>query len=149
MTVDTAIRERLISLTSVTSLVQDAGATWPRIYTVILPQGVKLPAIRIQRIGQIEEMHLRGPINVFRARVQVDSVGATKAQADEVDAAVQGDGLGSNATGLKGFKGTIGTSPPFVIHAILPADIRDGYDAEELRQYKVQRDFFVVFEGTQ
>ena len=142
MTVDTAIRERLLSLTPVTTLVST------RIYCVILPQGFNSPAIRVQRIGQLEEMHLRGPINVFRARVQVDSVGRTKAEVDAVDMAVQGDGLGSNATGLKGFKGNIG-SPAFVIRAIVPADVRDMYDAEELRQYKVMRDFFVTFEGTQ
>lgn len=142
MTVDTAIRARLLTLSSVTALVAQ------RIYTVILPQGFTPPAIRVQRVGQLEEMHLRGPINVYRARVQVDSVATTKAAADAVDAAVQGDGLGGHATGLKGFKGSIG-SPPFVIRAIIPADVRDMYDAEELRQYKVSRDFFVTFEGTQ
>ena len=141
MTVDTAIRARLLTLTSVTDLVNQ------RIFTVILPQGVTLPAIRVSRIGQDEPMHLRGPINAFRARVQVDSVGRTKAEVDAVDAGVQGDGLGSDATGLKGFKGTIG-SPPMTIHAILPADVRDLYDPEELRQYKVSREFFVTFEGT-
>lgn len=142
MTVDTAIRARLLTLTPVTALVA------ARIYTVIFPQGFNSPAIRVQRVGQVEEMHLRGPINVFRARVQVDSVGRTKAEVDAVDEAVQGDGLGNYASGLKGFKGEIG-SPPFVIRAILPADVRDTYDAEELRQYKVSRDFFVHFEGTQ
>jgi hypothetical protein len=147
VTVDTAIRLRLLGLTAVTDLVQAAGG-WARIYTVILPQGVLLPAIRIQRVGQIEPMHFRGPVNVYQARVQVDSVGASKESADAVDMAVQGDGLGNDATGLKGFKGSIG-SPPFIIRAILPADVRETYDAEELRQYKIQRDFFVHFEGTQ
>ena len=142
MTVDTAIRARLLSLASIVALVN------ARVFTVILPQGVTLPAIRVQRVGQIEPMHFRGPINVYQARVQVDSVGTSKAQADAVDAAVQGDGLGGDATGLKGFKGSIG-SPAFVIRAILPADVRDLYDAEELRQFKVSRDFFVHFEGTQ
>lgn len=141
MTVDTAIRARLLSLATVTALVNQ------RVFTVILPQGVTLPAIRVSRIGQDEPMHFRGPINMFRARVQVDSVGLTKAQVDAVDAAVQGDGLGSNATGLKGFKGEIG-SPPMTIHAIIPADVRDLYDPEELRQYRVSREFFVTFEGT-
>jgi hypothetical protein len=142
MTVDTAIRARLLSLAPIAALVN------ARVFTVILPQGVTLPAIRVQRVGQLEPMHLRGPINVFKTRVQVDSVALSKAAADVVDAAVQGDGLGGDATGLKGFKGTIG-SPPFVIRCIEFADLRDGYDAEELRQYKISRDFFVTFEGTQ
>lgn len=142
MTVDTAIRARLLTLTPVTDLVNQ------RIFTVILPQGVTLPAIRVFRVGQDEPMHMRGPVNMFRARVQVDSVGVSKAQVDAVDAAVQGDGMGSNATGLKGFKGTIG-SPAMTIHAIIPADVRDLYDPEELRQFKVSREFFVTFDGSQ
>jgi hypothetical protein len=141
VTVDEALRDRLLSLTPVTALVST------RIYCLILPQAFNPPAIRIQRISQLEDMHLRGPVNVFRARVQVDSIGLTRSSAEAVDAAVQGDGLGSYATGLKGFKGPIG-SPAFVIRAILPADVREFYDAEELRQFKVMRDFFVTFEGT-
>jgi hypothetical protein len=142
VTVDQAVRERLLSLTPVTALV----AT--RVYCVILPQGSNLPAIRIQRIGQIEPMHLRGPVGVYRSRVQVDSVGVSKASCDAVDLAVQGDGLGGYASGLMGFKGTVG-SPPFFIHAVLPLDVRDLYDAEELRQFKVSRDFEVHFTGNQ
>jgi hypothetical protein len=142
VTVDTAIRARLLSLAPIVALVN------ARVFTLVLPQGVTLPAIRVQRISQVEPMHFRGPVNVYQARVQVDSVGVTKASVDALDAAVQGDGLGHYASGLKGFKGSIG-SPAFVIRAILPADVRDLYDAEELRQFKISRDFFVHFEGTQ
>ena len=142
MTVDQAIRARLLSLTPVTALVNQ------RIFSVILPQGVTLPAIRVQRISQIEPMHMRGPVGMYRARVQVDSVSTSKASCDAVDSAVHGDGLGTYASGLAGFKGDVG-SPAMYIHAILPLDVRDLYDAEELRQFRVSRDFEVHFEGTQ
>lgn len=140
MTVDQAVRARLLVVTPLTTLVST------RIYTVILPQNPTLPAVRVQRISQVEPMHLRGPVNLYRARVQVDAVATTKAGADAVDAAVQGDGLGDVATGLKGWMGTISG---FVVRAVLPIDVRDGYDADELKQFKVMRDFWVFFEGTQ
>lgn len=142
MTVDSALRVRLLSLASVTALVNQ------RVFTAIFPQGVTLPAIRVFRVGQIEPLHLRGPVNVFRARVQVDSIGRTKAEVDSVDMAVEGDGLGNYASGLKGFKGGIG-SPAFNIRVIENADVRDLYEPEELRQFRVSRDFFVTFDGTQ
>lgn len=141
MIVDTAVRARLLSLTPVTTLVNQ------RIFTEIFPQGVTLPAICVTRVSQVELMHLRGPIGIYTARVEVECRAASRADALDIDEAVQGDGLGSNATGLLGFKGDVG-SPAFVFRAILPFAVRQGYDPEELRQYRIQREFMCQFEGT-
>lgn len=143
MTVDAAIRLRLLSLASVTALVNS------RVFTVILPQGVTLPAICVLRVGQLEPIHLRGPINdAFRARVQVNMVAPSKASLDALDLSVHGDGLGSYASGLKGFRGTIG-SPAFNVHLIEPAEVGDLYTPGELREFGVRRDYFVTFTGVQ
>lgn len=142
MIVDTAVRARLLSLTPVTTLVNQ------RVFCEIFPQGVTLPAIRVTRVSQIEPMHLRGPVGVYMARVEIECRSASRETALAVDAVVQGDGLGSNATGVLGFKGSVG-SPAFVFRAILPFAVRQGYDPEELRQYRVQREFMCHFEGTQ
>lgn len=141
MTVVEAIADRLSTIAEVSAIVAE------RIYAVKLPQDGDLPAIRIQRIDEDEGMHLRGSSGLHRARVQVDSVteeaSGVDARADAIalDAAVHGDGAGS---GLCGWRGDIG-SPPFTITGILPAGVREGYDAAELRQYKVMRDYWVSF----
>lgn len=139
MTVDTAICLRLLSIGAVTALVSQ------RVYVQVFPQHVTFPAVKVQRVSQIEPMHLRGPVAMYRSRVQVDSVGMTLSAAYGVDAAVQGDGLGDVASGLKGWTGSIGGSPGFVIHAIEPAGVQQDYNADELKQYRVMRDFMVHF----
>ena len=85
------------------------------------------------------------PQDLVRARVQVDSVGATLADAEAVDAAVHGDGLGDGATGLSGWTGEVAGSPPFAIAQIAPLDARVLVDAEELNQVRVSRDYMVWF----
>jgi hypothetical protein len=142
MTIEVAVIDRLLSLPPVAALVGT------RIYALILPQNPTLPAIRVERISQVEPMHLRGPINLFSARVQVDSVAISKAAADSVDAAVQGDGLGDIASGLKGFRGEVG-SPGFLIRAVRVADVRESYgEIPERREFRISRDFFIDFVGT-
>jgi len=136
MTVAAAIRARLLDLAPVTALVS------ARVYVLRLPQSPALPAVRVQQIDAVDPFHFRGPNGLSRARVQVDSVGDTVAEAEAVDAAVYGDGLGSDATGLAGWFGALG-SPAFVIDAILPIDVRQLIDPEELNQVRVSRDFFV------
>ena len=142
MIVDTAIRARLLTLTPVTDLVNQ------RVFCEIWPQSPTLPAILVTRISQIELMHFRGPVGIYRALVQVESRALSRQVAAEVDAAVQGDGLGSDATGLLGFKGSVG-SPAFVFRAILPFGTRQDYDPEENRHFRVFREFMCHFEGTQ
>ena len=137
------VRTRLLAVTGVTTLVST------RVYSGKLPQSPTFPAVLLQVIGDIETMHLRGGTNLHRARVQVDSIshegsGGSRAQAVSLDAAVQGSYSAGAVTGLRGFKGTAGGVE---IDAVIPAGVREGYDAEELRQYRVQRDYFVWFKG--
>jgi len=141
VTIDTAMRARLLSLSPVTTLVGTsvwAGPKWP--------QKPELPAILVFIASQVERMHTRGP-DVFSATIQVNSRALSRAGALAVDAAVQGNGLGPNATGLKGWKGT---ASGIVVHAVLPAlGFSEGFDPDELQQYVVRRFFNVQFEGTQ
>lgn len=137
MTAAEVVRARLLTISAVTAIVVD------RVYTQVLPQTPTdtLPAIRVQRVDQIEDAHLRGTTKPVRARVQVDSVAKSAAAAFALDAALHGNGDG---TGLAGWTGEIG-SPAVRVAAILPIDVRDGYDAEDLKQYKVMRDYAVTF----
>lgn len=135
MTAAEAIRSRLLALSAVTDLVGS------KVYVHVLPQSFTAPAIRVQRIDQLEDPHLRGTAMPVRARVQVDSVAKTLAEAYALDAAVHGPGDG---TGLAGWTGEVG-SPAVSVAAVLPIDVRDGFDAEDLKQYRVMRDYAVTF----
>lgn len=125
---------RLEAVSAVTALVST------RIYQGILPQRPTLPAIRVQRISENEFMHLRGSNGVYRTRVQVDSIAGEPnhmAQAQAVDAAVHGNGAASSLVGW------LGTAGGVEILGILPEAVRETYDADELRQYRVMRDVMV------
>lgn len=134
MSVVGALITRLEGVSPVTALVST------RIYQGVLPQSVTLPAIRMQRIGQDEPLHLRGFSGLMQTRVQVDSVGGGGnpiSAAQAVDAVVFGTGAGSS---LVGWRGTVGS---IWIQAVLPAAVRELFDADELRQYRVIRDLLV------
>lgn len=135
---DSAVREYLLTLSGVTALVAQ------RIYTSILPQSPTLPAVMVVFVGENEEVHLRGAGGPFRTRVQVDAVAKSDSVAKAIDAAIHGDGSGY--AGLAGFRGSVG-SPAFEITAILPLDARKGYEPEELRQFRVSRDYMVFHKG--
>lgn len=140
MNIATAIRERLLDMAPLAALVGT------RVYVDVLPQKPTLPAVRVQRIDEGEDMHLRGPAGVHRARVQVDAVATSKASADAVDAAVRGDGLGTGASGLLGWIGAIGGSPAEIdVQTVLPLDVQEFYNAAELREYVISRDFRVIW----
>lgn len=139
MTAAEAVITRLKALAPVTALVST------RVYNTTLRQAGPLPAIRVQEISENEDMHLRGGSGIRKSRVQIDSVSSEDVTADPVsqataiDAALYGQADGA---ALVGWKGSIG-SPAFEVLAIRPASRRVGYDAEELRQFKVMRDVFV------
>lgn len=138
MTPDVAIRTRLLQITALTDLVVS------RIYAVTFPQGVTKPAVRVQQISREEDFHARGPIGIKAARMQVDVVAATKASADAVIEAVHGDGLGDTASGLSGWMGDLG-SPPFSVRGIFPLDESESYESDELKQWRVRRDYRLVW----
>jgi hypothetical protein len=108
----------------------------------VLPQEPVLPAIRVQRIGEVITLHLRGSSGMFKERIQVDSVSDSAepiGEAQAIDSEVFGDGSGSS---LVGFAGPLGD---FYIYCVEPAGARELFDGEELHQYKVMRDVFVTW----
>lgn len=137
MTVAEAVRERILDLGAVTAIVGQ------RVTNALSHQSSVPPFVRVQEIDELEGAHLRGADGVFRARVQVDSVALSKAAADDLDAAIKGDGAGS---GLAFWSGSLG-SPAFVVDVIRPDNKRDFYEPEELRQHRVSRDYIVQFRG--
>lgn len=138
MTVEQAIRTRLLSLSAVTDLVGS------RITVDIMHEEPTLPAICVTRVSEVRGQHLRGPDGINESRVQVDSVAASKAEVEAVDAAVDGDGLGEQASGLRGWAGSTG-SPGLEITAILPIGAQTIYTAQQIRQWKIARDYRVFW----
>lgn len=112
MTIEQAIRERLLDIPALTALVGT------RVYQLLLPQNGTLPAVRVQLIDDQIRQHLRGPDGNFISRVQIDSYAAPNSSASWYSTAktvarvIHGDGLGENASGLFGWKGWAGGSPP-------------------------------------
>jgi len=133
MTPAVAVKTRLAMINALTTLVST------RIYVDALPQNPTLPAVRISRISEFEIGHLRGVGVAKRARVQVDAIALSLEIATQVSDAAHGDGARS---GLSGWTGNLG-SPAVRVMAMLPADTRSDYEGEELRQWRVSRDYFV------
>jgi hypothetical protein len=137
-----ALQTRLLALSAVTALVGQ------RVWTFSLPQDPTLPAVCIQQVSEVEELHLRGTSKWKRARVQIDAVAGETSGGDpydtaiDVDAAVYGGFSAGAATGLAGFSGTVGGVE---IGVIRPVDRREDYSPDELRQVRISRDWFVDF----
>lgn len=135
-----ALRARLLEIPAVTALVDD------RIYALSFPQSLTAPALRVQEIDRVSEMHLRGVVEIVRARVQVDAVEANHhgdpyARAHDLAHAVRGS-LGSGAaSGLAGFRGELSG---IAISGILADDQRERYDAAA-EMVLVEQDFIVWF----
>ena len=140
MTPVVAVIARLRDAAPLTALVST------RVVNQHLGQNPTLPCVVAFEVDAFNGQHLRGPDGLGRARVQVESRAATKPVVDAVAAAVHGDGLGPNASGLFGWMGSVG-SPSFDIVNVEDAGRRAGYDADELRQYWVQRDYIVKYRG--
>lgn len=140
MTVEEAIRARVLAIPAV------VAAVGSRVYTLTFPQNPTWPAIRIQEVSEVEEYHLRGPIGIRRARVQLDIVATTFTAAAAIDRDVRGtfdaNGL---PTGLSGFFGVIAGSPPFKIAAVLADGGQSLYDPEELAVVRLANEFAVFW----
>lgn len=136
MTVEEAVIGRLQELSPLTALVGT------RVTQLTLPQGTILPAVRVQLIDELRSYHHRGRTLLLNARVQVDAYAQTYSAALAVADAVLGDGNGSNASGLDGWQGSIG-SPAFNIRAVMQEDRSVLYEADELRLVRVRQDFRV------
>lgn len=48
-----------------------------KVYPVLVPQGIALPAITINLISTVDQPHLNGPGLYYRSIVQVDVIGTT------------------------------------------------------------------------
>lgn len=143
MTAADVVLARLATLGSVTALVGT------RLYQLILPQSPTYPAVRVQQISVVDEHHQRGVSQPTTYRVQVD---AYRREASGVDAladcqalaaAIHGDGNGPSATGLHGWKGTIG-SPPLTVQLIRRVAYAEGRDPEEIRTVRIRQEYFVT-----
>lgn len=142
MTIEAAIAERLLDISALTALIGD------RVYQMKLRQGAIYPAVRIQQISAQDEVHLRGPVGLERARIQVDAfmneVGSWYATCAAVADAIHGDGLGPSASGLHGWSGDIGGSPASIrVVLIERIDRRPDYEAGELRIVRIRQDYRV------
>lgn len=134
MTVEQAIRERLVATPGVAAL---AGT---RVRQLLLRQKETMPAVRVQLISEPRQYQLRGEDGAVRSRVQVDAYDAEDggayagavALADAVRAA------------LSGQRFTDSGSPPSVqVTGCFVDGRRVMYEAEEQRLVRVSQDFIV------
>lgn len=118
-----------------------------RVYPLKLPQKPTLPAVRVQRIGGVREQHLRGPQGQTITRVQVDSfvadTGDAYAAVTDLAEEVKGDGLGDQASGLWGYKGSMGSPAIQIDNVEIVHDGTPEYEAEELRLVRIRQDYLV------
>jgi len=146
MNAEGIVRTRLLAIPAVTALVGD------RIYALILPQNCPMPAIRVQQIDRDDPMHLRGPVGLVTARVQVDHYadratgGDGLAVAQELAAAAKGryPAPAAEAPGLAGWRGAIG-SPPVRVALIKMRSETEEYEAAELNELRIMQDYEILF----
>lgn len=122
MTIDVAIADWIADLNT------SAGA---RVYMLKLPQKLGTwPAVRVQGISSPRPQHLRGPNYPVKTRVQVDGFAPEASGTDpfatvsDLMEEIRGDGLGPDASGLFGWIGELGGSPP--AFRILNVDLDAG-----------------------
>lgn len=130
-----AVCDRILDQAAVTAIVS------AQVFAQNFPPKFTPPGVRVQRIGEVQGGHLRGTSNIRRARVQVDSVGSSRATAVALDEAVFGDGV---ATGLANFHGAMSG---LVITCAMPESVDEGYDPDELKQYRIRRDYMVTWKN--
>lgn len=141
---EAVIRERLGDIPALDALVSG------RIYALVLPQNEKRASVRFHVQGALREQHLRGPGAFTMTPVQVDSyvpLSTTDALDTclEIAAAVRGDGLGENASGLWGWIG-MGAGDPGSIDVVQVEALNDGettYESDEILRVRVRQLFRV------
>jgi len=141
MTAAESVRTFVLTLSPVTALVSG------RVFSPYLPQDMtasSFPALLIQQISDVQEPHLRGTSALRRCRIQVDAYAKTIAAARALDQAVMGTYTAGSATGLRGTTATIGAAQ---IVACQSSRYSEAYEAEELGQRRVSRDYDVFITG--
>jgi len=143
MRAEQAVRARLAALPALVAI------TGPRIYLLKLPQTVVYPAVRVQLIDRRERAHLRGPAGTPSVRVQIDAFDMEDSGSNpytnvaSMIAAIEGDGLGPGASGLKGFKGTIGGFE--VLGCFLLDERSPEYLPDEHRVVQMSQDYAIHY----
>lgn len=141
MTVEEAVRARLLSLVAVTAFVST------RIYLDKLPQSPTYPCVRVLLVSEQASYHLRGGVALKLARVQVDAFAREVSGVDPyaMAAAVAAAMHGNDAGGaLSGWAGEIG-SPALAIAGIFRLDRQRFYDPEEIRVVTMSQDYQVAY----
>jgi hypothetical protein len=133
-------RERIVDINT---------AAGERVYMLMLPQRPTLPAVRVQLVGGFRGQHLRGPLNRYVTRVQVDSYAAASSGADayadvqSLASAIRGDGLGPSASGLAGWIGEMGSPGIRVMNVEIDHDGTPDFEGGELRLVRIRQDYLV------
>lgn len=144
MTVEEAVYARVASLTAVAAIV---GA---RVYLDKTPQDPTYPLVLVYSAGDHRDQHLRGPRGLASARISVEAraheeSGVDAYQVTDLFDAIEGDGLGPNASGLFGWRGSVG-SPGFEIQNCAHRGSRDRfYDSDEQRVLRMTQDYWVTY----
>lgn len=142
MTPEEAIRDRLLAISAVTTLVGT------RIYQLTLPQSVTWPAIRVQLISLPIEGTVDGKCSLGIARVQVDAFVDVEAETNPYTAAIaladaiHGNGLSASPTGLHNWGGAVG-SPPVTVKRAARLDRDVTYEVDAQRLIRVRQDYQV------
>lgn len=145
MTIEELVRARLLAIVAVTAI---AGT---RIWIEKLPEHPTYPCVRVGLVSDGTGQHLRGPDGLFAARVQVDA--CAREGSDDVysiaaalEAAIYGDGLGTQASGLFGWIGFIG-SPAVAFKHVDAGPRLVRFDPEEKRVLTMTRDYFIRYQA--
>jgi hypothetical protein len=145
MTIGDGIKERLLAITPLVALVGT------RVFELLLPQNERRVSVRFFVLGSARRTHIRGPINQFQQRVQVDGyvpIGGINPidEVNELGKAILGDGLGANATGLAGWSGIVGGSPDEPLHVFDVDVLDDGQllvEMDEIRRVRIRQEYRV------
>lgn len=150
MTLGDGIKERLLAMSPLTTLVSD------RVFELVVPQNVRAKSVRFLVLGAPRPTHIRGPVNQHVNRVQVDTyvpIGGIDplAEANAIAAAVMGDGLGEQATGLHGWEGYVGGSPAqlHIFDVKVTEDGQASLEMDEQRRVRVRQEYRVHWRDAQ
>lgn len=112
-----------------------------RVYSDILPQNAKMPAITYWLIAEQPYEHLSGIVDISKSTVQVDCFGATRESANLLADAVR--------LTLEKFRGTVDEQ---FINEINYVSARDGFDRPEAgtdeRRFIRSMDFDIHYRTT-
>lgn len=104
-----------------------------RVYSLVLPQGQKLPSIVYSKISNIGDHHMQGPSGLARPRMQIDCYALTQDAAVELAQMVK--------ERMDGFQGDMDTVNVLGVFFDLDRDLYD--DPSGL--FRVSQDYLVWF----